>query len=782
MRAFNPLKHTIRFLTTYLVVLCLAYPMCAQDADSLRRILSSAKVDTASLNLILGQLQKKGTWSAREADSVATLTLNACRRIKYLEGEAKAYDILGRSFYSRGEYRKALQYHKKSVSLLKRSNDSLVKAQLYQSMANEYSYIGVLDSATHYCQMAIRIFQNANRDEMLARSYNTLGGIYWNFGKFSNAAEMFFASLRIKEKSGDSLGMANSYNNLGIIFDSQSKLGEALDMYSKALKLYEALGNKRGIGRACNNIAIVYKNQGRYGESIGMYLKSLEIDKELNNIDDQGRTLNNIGELYSKLKSFDKALQHFNSALSIFESNGNDNGRTVVLVNLARTYQQLEDMTTAERYFAQALQLSKRIGTPEWTRDAYLGLYEISKARRSYPLALTYHELYKLTSDSLRNVENLNRLDELKVTYETERRDHEIALLGREKEIDRLAIQRQRTISWLLVAVVGSFIVVIVSISFVLHRTRLVNRKLVEKNAEILRQRDEIYVQRDQLRALNVELQQEKEETQAQHDQIEAQNRLIRGANQRLTENIEYAFRIQKALLPDLAILNAYFSNCFMLYRPKDIVSGDFYWFWPTQEELILATVDCTGHGVAGAFMSILAHNLLRDSVTTHGLARPSDIVSFICREVETNLYGGISRSEGKDGLDILVCAYNPHSRLLVFSGSQGSFTHLRGTTATAHKTDRYSIGSKINSAFHFAELTIELQQGDRLFFYTDGYSDQFSEFRKKKIGRSTLNNLLVNSAHEPLSRQKVKLENFLATWQGQSEQIDDILVWGVEV
>lgn len=756
--------------------------MYAQDIDSLRQILSSAKVDTAKLNLILGQLQKKGAWSAQESDSLAALALNACRRIKYLEGEAKAYDILGKSFYSRGHYRKALQCHKKSVGLLKRSNDSLVKAQLYQSMANEYSYIGVLDTATQYCQRAIVIFQNANRNDLLARGYNTLGGIYWNFGKFANAAEMFFESLRIKEKAGDSLGMANAYNNLGIIFDSQSKLDEALDMYGKALKLYEALGNKRGIGRACNNIAIVYKNQGRLGESIGMYLKSLEIDKELNNIDDQGRTLNNIGELYSKLKSFDKALQHFNSALSIFESNGNDNGRAVVLVNLARAYQLLGDLTRAEGYFAQALQLSKRIGTPEWSRDAYLGLYEICKARRSYSLALTYHELYKLTSDSLRNVENLNRLDELKVTYETERRDHEIALLGREKEIDRLAIQRQRTISWLLVAVIGSFIVVIVSISYVLHRTRLVNRKLVEKNAEILRQSDEISAQRDKLRALNVELQQEKEETQAQHDQIEVQNRLIRGVNQRLTENIEYAFRIQNALLPDLTILNSIFSNYFMLYRPKDIVSGDFYWIWPTQEVLILATVDCTGHGVAGAFMSILAHNQLKDSVTTHGLVRPSDIVSFICREVETNLYGGIARSEGKDGLDILVCAYNPQSRLLVFSGSQGRFTLLQGTTATVHKTDRYSIGSKINSAFHFSEQSVELHQGDRLYFYTDGYADQFSEFRKKKIGRSTLNNLLVDSAHEPLSQQKVKLENFLATWQGKSEQIDDILVWGVEV
>jgi len=583
-------------------------------------------------------------------------------------------------------------------------------------------------------------------------------------------------------KLGDSLGIANTYNNIGILYDSQNKLTEALELYNKSYEIYKKKGVKRGIGRACNNIAIVLKNLNRFGEAIEMFLRSLEIDRALGNDDDQAKTLNNIGQLYVEMNDGSTALTYFKDAKAIFQKNRNLNGETATVINHGRAYLRMGNYSRALSYFNQGLAMAKDIKSVELIKESYERLYEINKKLGNSGLALNYHELFSSIGDSLRSIENLNKLDELKVKHETEHKEAEIALLNRNSKIEKLEIEKQKIVNWFLVSLLCILVLLICTVVYFWFKIRTDNQNLLYRYNEVNQQKEEIETQRDQIEDLNLTLNEQNDEILTQRDQIELKNTIISASNRRMTESIEYASRIQSALLPNLDQLRAFFSDYYIIYNPKDIVSGDFFWMYPQKDRIYYSVVDCTGHGVSGAFMSILAFNYLKDSIITKGLTDPKDIILSIRDQVEDVFYSNNSRHDVTDGMDLIVCCYYPDSKIVEFSGAHSSFYHLRKDKLVSYKTDRYSIGSRINQSNSFASQQVQLQSGDRLLFFTDGYMDQLSKDRKTKIGSTNFKRLIQSSENVPLSEQKELLESFFRDWKGDYEQIDDVLVLGIEV
>ncbi|HCT31277.1 MAG TPA: hypothetical protein DIW31_11240 [Bacteroidales bacterium] len=754
----------------------------AQITDSIEINLLKHHSDTAILKKSLIQLLESKFVGTKKGDSLASIIMNQSERLKYAYGIALSNRYLGVNFHNKGDFKSSLSHFLKSLSQFNEIEDSALILITYQSLASSYFNIGKQDSAIHYCSKAIKSYQVRNEFKKLSSCYNTLGGIYWSKGDLASAADAFYKSLDIKVKLNDSLGIANTYNNIGILFDTQQKLPEALEMYNKSLEIYKKKSVKRGIGRAYNNIAIVLKNMNRCDEAIDMLLNSLEIDKQLGNIDDQGKTLNNIGQLYLKKNDALSALKYLNRAKEIFQNNKNINGETASIINIGRANSMLGNFQNALTYYDQGLLLAKGIQSLELINELYKELYKTHKKLGNTSLALTYHELNSTLSDSIKSLENLNKLDELKIKYETELKGSEITLLNKDRHIRELVIERQKSINRFLLLVMGLLLLLVCLVVIGWLTIRRDNQDLLLKNNEINQQKEEIEAQRDLMESFNNTLNQQNEEILAQRDQIEAKNTIISATNRRLTENIEYASRIQNALLPDVESIKNYFSDYYIIYKPKDIVSGDFYWMWPQKEKIFFSIADCTGHGVSGAFMSILAHNYLKDSVISKGYSRPNEIISFISNEVEDSLYSNIPKFNVKDGLDIIVCCYDKKDGYLEFSGAHSSFYLIRDNVLTCYKTDRYSIGGHMSSNVLFSNQRIKIQKGDKLVFFTDGYMDQLNMVTKKKIGGTNFKNLIHKTQSLTLLEQNQEILNFFNKWRGDYEQIDDVLIWTIVV
>jgi serine phosphatase RsbU (regulator of sigma subunit) len=259
------------------------------------------------------------------------------------------------------------------------------------------------------------------------------------------------------------------------------------------------------------------------------------------------------------------------------------------------------------------------------------------------------------------------------------------------------------------------------------------------------------------------------------------QNLLVQ-KNKDITDSITYAKRIQQAILPTDKFVKDLLPESFVLYKPKDIVSGDFYWVAQWGNHLLFAAVDCTGHGVPGAFMSIVGQNLLNQAVNEHGLTKPNLVLNALNKGVSRTL-GKNEDSQIKDGMDIALCALDKKRMILEFAGAYNPLWLLRNNEIIEIKGNKFPIGSFIdNSIQNFTNNEIQLQSGDILYIFTDGYADQFGGEKGKKFKYKNIKKILLENRNETMDRQKEILDKTLEKWKGDLEQLDDILFMGVKI
>ncbi|MFH2095444.1 MAG: two-component regulator propeller domain-containing protein, partial [Bacteroidota bacterium] len=327
------------------------------------------------------------------------------------------------------------------------------------------------------------------------------------------------------------------------------------------------------------------------------------------------------------------------------------------------------------------------------------------------------------------------------------------------------------------------------------HDKRVLEQKVKERTAtieqqkeEITAQRDEIEAQRDALVERNEEITQQKEEIEAQRDEIEAQrdlvvkqNEQISQQNKNITDSIRYAKRIQTAVLSETKILKKYLSDFFVFFRPRDIVSGDFYWFGETGDKLVVVAADCTGHGVPGAFMSMLGITFLNEIVMKEKTTQPAEILNRLREEVIRALRQHGEEGEQKDGMDISLCTFSTETGTCRFAGANNPLYLVRKGELAEYKADRMPIAIYVNMEA-FSEIVLDLQKGDCLYLFSDGFADQFGGEKGRKYKYQTLKELLVSVYEKPMEEQLTILEKEFADWKGIYPQVDDVLVVGVKV
>lgn len=254
--------------------------------------------------------------------------------------------------------------------------------------------------------------------------------------------------------------------------------------------------------------------------------------------------------------------------------------------------------------------------------------------------------------------------------------------------------------------------------------------------------------------------------------------------NKDITASIRYAKRIQDAILPPDVFVRNYLPKTFILYKPKDIVSGDFYWLYDKKDMVLFAAVDCTGHGVPGAFMSIVGHSKLDQIVAEHGITKPSDILNELNKKVSDTLRQSyFEDNQVRDGMDIALCAFNRKTNMLEYAGAFNPLCLIRNGEFTEIKADKFPIGNlKSGENKKFTNHSIQLVPGDTLYVYSDGFADQFGGPDGKKFKYSAFKKLLMETQHLSMEEQGELLNKTIEEWKGELEQVDDILVIGTRL
>jgi tetratricopeptide (TPR) repeat protein/serine phosphatase RsbU (regulator of sigma subunit) len=677
-------------------------------------------------------------------------TTGKAEKLSYQQSLGAALNNLGYVYNMQGEIEKALVYFHKAIIIEEEIDDKGGVASSLMNTAYAYIRQGEIEKALVYFHKALIIEEEIDDKEGVASCLNNLGGVYKNQGKIKKALEYFHKALVIREDIGDKRGIANSLNNIGAVHDDQGKIKKALEYYHKALVIRENIGDKRGIATSLNNIGHIHDNQ----------------------------------------EEREKALEYYHKALVIREDIGDRSGIANSLNNIGSIYKEKGNLPKAKHYSSQAMKLAKELGYPNLIRNTASSLYAINKQQGNSKEALEMHELFIKMRDSINNKETYKAAveQEAKYNYEKQVAIDSIANAEAEKvqnakleaeqaksEKNELEVKAQKKQKWFLYGGLG---LVALFALFMFQRFRVTKRQkeVIDKQKSIVE---------DQKTAVE----QQKEQIEQQHQELEE-------THQEISDSIKYAERLQLAILPPKEDLKSNLGNAFVLFQPKDVVSGDFYWMQHVNETVYFAAADCTGHGVPGAMVSVVCSNALNRSVKEFGLTEPKDILNKTrALVIETFARSG---KDVKDGMDIALCAKQGNK--LIYSGANNPLwiitkeyniteeqkearsTIIKGNKALVeYKPNKQPVGL-YEGMKSFEQQELQLNEGDGLYLFTDGFADQFGGERGKKLMYKPFKKLLMEVQELPMEEQRTKLDQFFGDWKGGNEQVDDVCVIGVRI
>jgi tetratricopeptide (TPR) repeat protein len=681
-------------------------------------------------------------------------SLKIRQKIVDKKGIADSYNNIGNVYWHQGNFDKALENHFASLKIRKEIGDKNGIATSCNNIGIIYDMKGNYDKALENHFASLKIRKEIGDKNGIALTYNNIGAIYDMKGNYDKALENHFASLKITQEIGDKNGIALSYNNIGIIYKKLGNYDKALENHFASLKITQKIGDKKGIANCYNNIGINYREKGNYDKALEFYFTSLKIRKEIEDKYGIAISYNNIGAIYGEKGNYEKALENYLASLKIRQEIGDKKGIATSYNNIGINYLKQHKIKEAKDQHLLTLAIAKQIGAKDDIRLAYLCLAQCDSASRNWKGAYEYHKLYKEFNDSIFNEESEKKTSQMSALYESEKKDGEIKLLNKDREkqaaVSAEESKRQRTI---LFSVIGGLLLVVVFSVFMFNRWRITK--------------------------------QQKNIIEEQKIVVEHQKEIVEEKNKEITDSITYALRIQTAILPPQKIVKQYLDDSFILYKPKDIVAGDFYWMETALSseggELILfAACDCTGHGVPGAMVSVVCHNALNRAVREFGLREPAAILDKTAEIVIENF--SKSEEEIKDGMDISLCAYNSKTKTMQWAGANNPLWLLRNGELIETKADKQPIGMNEDSK-PFTNHTFNLNTTDTIYLFTDGFADQFGgETGQKKLTRKRFKDLILTIQSKTLQEQGIALDKFITEYRKEIEQIDDILVMGVKV
>lgn len=547
---------------------------------------------------------------------------------------------------------------------------------------------------------------------------------------------------------------------------------EALYYYKKSLYYGEITGNTKYKHYAYNEIGNSYM-QKKQNDSAMIYLKKA-LEYRLK--DGQLRVIvfsyHDISYLYSQMQMYDSAYKYMKMAYDIDKQYMGSRDLSHTTLGLANVLLKMGKLAEAKSFLTLAYKNACKANSAIIWRHYYSINSAFYEELGRTDIALNEFKKYYNYDDSIRNIEKEKEIVELQTKYRIAQKDKEIQVKDLSLRNNQEKINRQK--NTILFFLLGSIVVVTLLLWIVrlFIYKRKANLLLNEKNTL--------------LEQYNIELQQQKEEILNQRDYIKQQKNDIEFINKNLIDSINYAKNFQKALMPPISAMNAILKDYFILFLPKDIVSGDFYWIHAldnsTDNSFIIAAADCTGHGVPGAFMSVIGTSLLKEAVIEHKITEPEIILNYISENISKILHFQQQEGSYKDSMDIAICKLDRNERNLQFSGALSKIIVIAQNKITEIKGDIVPLGlNEEMQEFRYNLYQQKLQPNSMLYLFSDGFSDQFGNDNRKYLYKN-FKKLLFEIHSLPLGLQKKRLLDELRIWQENQPQTDDIMILGINI
>jgi serine phosphatase RsbU (regulator of sigma subunit) len=710
--------------------------------DSLLKVLSTMPEDTNKANTLYDiarvylneftELNKVGEYGRKE--------LLLARKLNYKKGIAYAMLNIGIKYRSTSiNYDLALYYDRTALKLLQELGDKKGESNAILNIGLTFYEKADYKQALEYMKRGRKIKETIGDKRGIAIANNNIGNIYETQGNYAEALSAHLKALKIREELKDKTAIAFSYNNIGNLLFSQGRLDEALGYFFKAARLREETKSLFGLAQVYGNIGNIYRKKKQLKEALIYMLKESKINEQLDDKHYIALSYTNIAGVYFDQNKPNIALAYQLKAYALAKKA--EDKWTIVKAcgDAANSYAYTKDFKNAVRYNQEMLALAKEMDYRDASKQAYGSLASIYKGQKQFAKALEYTELYNTMKDSLLNKENFKQVTELNMRYETEKKEKEILLLTKDQQLNAKIIGQQQLVRWGLIGGLGLLSISILSIY---------RRYRFKQKANTILER--------------------------QKTEIQQKNILI-------TDSIDYAKTIQEAVLPTAQEIKELFPESFVLYKPKAVVSGDFYWLTQADERLICAVADCTGHGVPGAFMSLLGYNMLEDVVKSASVIHPGELLDALNQQVIQRLSGDDKEEAIKHGMDIALISIDRASNRLEFAGAHNSLYIVRAGELVEVKADKMGIGSNKKRDKFFTNQTVELQKGDMIYLFTDGFPDQIGGPNRKKFFYPPFKALLKTISSLEPELQQAKLDEARNQWQGTNmDQTDDILIMGI--
>jgi serine phosphatase RsbU (regulator of sigma subunit)/tetratricopeptide (TPR) repeat protein len=776
---------------------------------SIQELTGDLALDADNYSLLADIYKEKGS-----TDNAIKYYLRAIACYEKLKSTARlevAYRKTGDYFYDLGASSKALEYYQKAYSLAKAGED----ADLLISIGNCYFNMQEF-------QKSLETFRNTlnslpakevmRRLDILSR----LSDINNRLNDYNQSLKYDNEILTIYRELKDSSGISAALNNVAFDYVHLKSYPEAINAFKESMMITGK--QQKGIKEEAElliNIGICYQNENDFEKALTSLRKACSLTDDNPRLLMLRSEIENIiaityyytndlynAELYSRnsIRSAQQChkrefLETYYYTYSQILKAGND---FIKALEYYEMHLALKDSLEREQKVVEQTNTQKELNIEKTEKEMRLKLAdeemnELQLKRMKLEAEKKQKELDLLRKQSeLEASEKKRILQSLIVTrqqHEAELRNREMKSLEQEKAIKELQLkqkeseqkEQEKEISLLQVekdrqtearkrAIYTTILTALIGILILLG---LITTR--RKNTVLAKQKKEIEEKNDALEDKNQEIL-----TQTEH--IVNQTKIIEEKNRSITDSIQYASRIQEAVLTPVSDIRQLFNDSFILFRPRDIVSGDFYWGLRKSGKIYVAAADCTGHGVPGAFMSMLGTTFLNELNTRQDFSDAASVLNDLRKNVIAALRQKGQEGEAQDGMDIALCIIDRNNSAIHFAGANNPLYQIHNGELNIIKGDRMPIGIHINSEAPFTDHSLKIEKGDLFYIFSDGMADQFGGPENKKLKSAAMQQLLIDVHKEPFDRQHELIEKAFDEWKGENEQVDDVLLIGFNV
>lgn len=629
-----------------------------------------------------------------------------------------------------------------AFALAKTSNNILRRVEAGALLSSALSNSNREIQAVNLLESLIKESKASSDKVALSKAYRAKANYYNSMSNYTEAIRYFIEAQKVNEEINDPLRLASGYSDLGAVNFFVEHYEKAAEYFEKAIAVYEILPNKeKEIGNLLGNLGIVYiESKNLYKAEVSLK-KALIINQKMNNNIALSNTYTNLCKLEYEKENINKALEYNQISIDILEKIKDENSLSNNYSNRAELLRIQKKYDEAVVCINKAFDIENRKNNKKYISGLYLNraalYYDMGKLNEAYEDQRKHIEI----EDSLLNVDNQHNINDLEKKYELDQKEKQNQILNQQIEIHNVQSSRQK----LLIVFTIVILLVVGFIAFIFIRQNRIRKRA--------------------------------------NEDLSKKNKIIEEQHKDITDSIKYSKRIQEAILPPEKMWYEILPNSFLLYKPKDILSGDFYWVEETSDFVFLAAADCTGHGVPGALMSIVNYNLLNKAVLEKGIYEPGEILSAVNMWLTHSLHQTYNESSIKDGMDVSLLRINKKTNEIKFAGAFNSLYFYSKNGFTEVRGDKFPVGAFIEESMKkFTTLTLQGTIGDQLYIFSDGFADQFGGPKGKKYKYNQLKDFLTANLNKTPLEQKQELEREFESWKGRNEQVDDVLIIGLKL